>query len=235
MTVSSASNATAASSSSSAASATSNAQATFGQNYNDFLTLLTTQLQNQDPTSPTDTAQFTNQLVLFSGVEQQINTNSQLATLNTTAQQITANTASLAIGTTATGSSNQFTTTGGGAPTTLTYTLPSAASTAYVTIQDSNGNNIASLSGGTAAGSNSVVWDGLETNGTAAPAGTYTMNVTAMGSNNTAITATTTTTGTVTGVNVLNGATILDLGNIQMNLGDVTSLTEASASSSTGN
>src|SRR5581483_4459363 len=47
-------------------------------NYQNFLTLLTTQLQNQDPLSPMDTSQFTQQLVEFSSVEQQINTNSKL-------------------------------------------------------------------------------------------------------------------------------------------------------------
>ena len=51
------------------------------QNFDQFLTLLTTQLKNQDPTAPMDSAAFTNQLVSFSGVEQQIKANSQLASL----------------------------------------------------------------------------------------------------------------------------------------------------------
>src|ERR1700733_9299991 len=50
-------------------------------NFQDFLGMLMTQLQNQDPTSPMDTNQFTNELVEFSGVEQQINTNSSLTQL----------------------------------------------------------------------------------------------------------------------------------------------------------
>src|SRR3974390_2835673 len=50
-------------------------------NFNEFLKLLTTQLQNQDPLSPMDTNQFTQQLVQFSSVEQQINMNTQLSTL----------------------------------------------------------------------------------------------------------------------------------------------------------
>src|SRR3974390_2383475 len=50
-------------------------------NFNEFLTLLTTQLQNQDPLSPLVTNQFTQQLVEFSGAEQQINMNQQLTTL----------------------------------------------------------------------------------------------------------------------------------------------------------
>src|SRR5580704_15193575 len=50
-------------------------------NFNTFLTLLTTQLQNQDPLSPLDTNQFTQQLVEFASVEQQVNMNSNLQTL----------------------------------------------------------------------------------------------------------------------------------------------------------
>jgi flagellar basal-body rod modification protein FlgD len=49
--------------------------------FDDFLTLLTTQLQNQDPLDPMDSSQFTQQLVAFTGVEQQIQTNQNLETL----------------------------------------------------------------------------------------------------------------------------------------------------------
>src|SRR5260370_42555196 len=55
--------------------------ATLASNFTTFLTLLTTQLQHQDPLSPLDTNQFTQQLVQFASVEQQINMNTQLGTL----------------------------------------------------------------------------------------------------------------------------------------------------------
>jgi flagellar basal-body rod modification protein FlgD len=54
---------------------------TIAGNFQTFLTLLTTQLKNQDPTSPLDTDQFTQQLVEFAQVEQQLKSNTQLATL----------------------------------------------------------------------------------------------------------------------------------------------------------
>src|SRR5258708_22542200 len=54
---------------------------TLAGNFSTFLTLLTTQLKNQNPLEPLDTNQFTQQLVQFAGVEQQINMNSQLTTL----------------------------------------------------------------------------------------------------------------------------------------------------------
>src|SRR5258707_239440 len=57
------------------------AQKTLAGNFDTFLTLLTTQLQNQDPLNPMDSNQFTQQLVEFSQVEQQINTNDNLKSL----------------------------------------------------------------------------------------------------------------------------------------------------------
>ena len=61
----------------------SDAMAKLSGNFQTFLTLLTTQLKNQDPTSPMDSNQFTQQLVQFSSVEQQISTNDNLKTLIT--------------------------------------------------------------------------------------------------------------------------------------------------------
>src|SRR5258706_6753650 len=62
-------------------SAAQSAQKQLSTNFNTFLTLLTTQLKNQDPLSPMDSNQFTQQLVQFSQVEQQINSNQNLESL----------------------------------------------------------------------------------------------------------------------------------------------------------
>src|SRR5262244_1302115 len=64
-------------------------------NFTTFLTLLTTQLKNQDPLSPMDTNQFTQQLVQFAQVEQQMKSNDQLSTL-VSLEQTTQSTAALA-------------------------------------------------------------------------------------------------------------------------------------------
>src|ERR1700758_617199 len=58
-----------------------NAAGNLAGNFTEFLSLLTTQLQHQDPTSPLDPNQFTTELVQFASVEQQINTNTSLNTL----------------------------------------------------------------------------------------------------------------------------------------------------------
>ena len=79
-----------ASSSSSSSSATGVDSKTLASNFTTFLQLLTTQLKNQNPLDPLDTNQFTQQLVQFAQVEQQLKSNDQLAalvSLQKTAQQ----------------------------------------------------------------------------------------------------------------------------------------------------
>src|ERR1700744_3255368 len=72
--------------STSSSSSGTDAMAQLSGNFSTFLTLLTTQLKNQDPLSPMDSNEFTQQLVEFSQVEQQINTNTNLQTLITQGQ-----------------------------------------------------------------------------------------------------------------------------------------------------
>src|ERR1700692_3621762 len=67
--------------SSTTANSSQNALTSLSSNFQDFLSMLMTQLQNQDPSSPMDTNQFTTELVQFSSVEQQINTNTSLTKL----------------------------------------------------------------------------------------------------------------------------------------------------------
>src|SRR3954471_19803824 len=78
----------------SGASLTSTAGSTLAGNFQTFLTLLTTQLKNQNPLDPLDTNQFTSQLVQFAQVEQQLKSNDQLSTL-VSLQQTAQNTAAL--------------------------------------------------------------------------------------------------------------------------------------------
>ena len=76
------SNSTSATSSAGANSlSVNNSLASLANNFNSFLTLLTTQLKNQDPTSPLDTNQFTQQITQMTGVEQQLLSNQLLQQL----------------------------------------------------------------------------------------------------------------------------------------------------------
>src|SRR5258708_28037435 len=85
---------TATTAASTAASASGLEKDTIAGNFQTFLTLLTTQLKNQNPLDPLDTNQFTAQLVQFAQVEQQLKSNTQLGTL-VSLQQTAQNTAAL--------------------------------------------------------------------------------------------------------------------------------------------
>src|SRR6201988_4033736 len=67
-------------------------------NFDEFLQLLTTQLQNQDPLSPLDTNQFTQQLVEFASVQQQVDMNTNMQTLISLQQSSEASSAMQMVG-----------------------------------------------------------------------------------------------------------------------------------------
>src|SRR5271166_6554986 len=130
-------NSTTNSSSSSSSSTSSSSLDQLAGNFNSFLTLLTTQLQNQDPLSPMDTNQFTQQLVEFASVQQQVDMNTNMQTLISLQQTNEAASAMQMVGATVTltGTSASLTSS---AP--ATWTLNSATpATGNVTITNSSG------------------------------------------------------------------------------------------------
>jgi flagellar basal-body rod modification protein FlgD len=146
-------------------------------NFQTFLTLLTTQLQNQNPLDPLDTNQFTQQLVQFAGVEQQLRSNDALASLvklQTTAQ---ASQALNFVGATALvdGSKSHFD--GKSAGWSLSTEKPVSA---QVSIQSSTGQTVYSGKFTLHAGSNQTfAWDGRGADGTQWPEGDYTLSIVA--------------------------------------------------------
>ena len=149
---------------------------TIAGNFQTFLTLLTTQLQNQDPLSPLDTNQFTQQLVQFAQVEQQLKSNDELGTLvslQQTAQQTTAlNFVGETVG--VTGSTAPL------ANGTATWNLivPKPA-TGTLTITSSTGQTVYTGNYQMNAGSQPFTWDGKDNSGLQWPDGNYTLSVTA--------------------------------------------------------
>src|ERR1700751_1849580 len=122
------------------------------------LTLLTTQLQNQDPLSPMDTNQFTQQLVSFSEVEQQINTNSNLqqlialqgagesiSALPLVGQNIEYNSATAPL---SNGQAN------------FVYSLPSTTASTALTVVNAGGKVVYTQPGETSAGTHPFTWNG---------------------------------------------------------------------------
>lgn len=145
-------------------------------NFQTFLTLLTTQLQNQSPLDPLDTNQFTAQLVQFSQVEQQLKMNDQLSalvSLQETAQQ----TQALGyIGATVSVDGSTAELKDSYAAWNFKVSKPSSAT---VTITNTSGATVYSGTFPMQAGEQEFKWDGHGNNGTAWPDGTYKMTVTA--------------------------------------------------------
>jgi flagellar basal-body rod modification protein FlgD len=214
--------------------ATSNGILNFTQNFDTFLTLLTTQLKNQDPLDPTDSSQFTQQLVMFSEVEQQIKTNSELSTMISGQNAGEAIQALPLIGQTIEYSGNQTVLQNGQAG--FSYTLPTSASQASIVIQDSNGATVFSTPAATTAGQHSFLWNGQTSTGTQEPdGGTYTMQVLATGANNATITATTAAVGTVTGVSVTNNVATFNVSGIQVPMTQLITIVNSNSSSTSAN
>jgi flagellar basal-body rod modification protein FlgD len=197
------------SSSSSGAAATALASSQIAGNFQSFLTLLTTQLQNQNPLNPLDTNQFTQQLVEFAGVQQQLNTNDSLATL-VSLQQTTQSTQALGfVGKTAvvTGSTAALT----NSAATWELSIPTN-SNVNITIASSTGQTVFSGNYNVTAGKNQpFVWNGQGSDGTQQAAGNYTMTATAVDSSNNTVAVTTAIQGTVSSVDLTQSPPLLTI------------------------
>jgi flagellar basal-body rod modification protein FlgD len=144
-------------------------------NFQTFLTLLTTQLQNQNPLDPLDTNQFTQQLVQFAGVEQQLKSNDQLKALLELEKTAQSTQALIYVGHTVAvdGSTQHF---NGSA----TWNLKAERdSTAAITITNSVGQTVYTGNFALSQGNASFMWDGKGNDGTQWPAGTYKLTATA--------------------------------------------------------
>src|SRR5262245_7936742 len=151
-------------------------QQSIAGNFQTFLTLLTTQLQNQNPLDPLDTNQFTQQLVQFAGVEQQLRTNESLTQLVTMQQTAQATQALEFVGKTAIVSGG--TTIMSNAKATWELNVPST-STITINIANSAGQTVYSGNFSANAGDNQpFTWNGLGNDGKQYPDGTYTLTAT---------------------------------------------------------
>lgn len=173
-----------------------------GSNLNTFLTLLTTQLQNQDPLDPLDTNQFTQQLVEFASVEQQVNMNTNMQTMISLQQATEATSALQFLGKTVTVNGSTATLSNAtSSPATWTFSSPSPA-TGTVTIASSTGQTAYSGTVSLQAGSQSFGWNGQGSNGVTWPDGQYTMTINATSATGQSVSISTQVQGVVSGINV---------------------------------
>jgi flagellar basal-body rod modification protein FlgD len=160
-----------------AASQTTKAKSSLSGNFDMFLRLLTTQLQNQDPLEPLDSTKFTEQLVSYSQVEQQINTNANLETLLALTKAGAGSTAVSYLGKTALTAGPLSSLDNGAAA--WRYKLPTDATSIQLSILDTAGNVVRTLPGDNTVGTHDFVWDGNNGLGNAMPEGTYKLSINA--------------------------------------------------------
>ncbi|MCJ2037227.1 flagellar hook assembly protein FlgD [Methylobacterium sp. J-068] len=179
-------------------------------NFTQFLTLLTTQLKNQNPLDPMDTNQFTQQLVQYAGVEQQLKSNDRLDSILTNAKSSSAASATGFIGQTITADGKTTALKDGSA--TWTLTPARAATQATITISDAKGNVVATQSKALAAGAQSFAWDGRSSTGFTSANGNYSIKVDALDATGTKVSVDTKVSGTVDGIDLTGTEPVLLLG-----------------------
>jgi flagellar basal-body rod modification protein FlgD len=226
------------------------------QNFDTFVRLLTTQLKNQDPTAPTDNTEFTNQLALFSSVEQAQKSNDnlsklqdQISNLSTTLTGSSADSLSALnslvninkavnpsiyyVGRMVDVKGNQTEIAGGGAP--ITFALDKDADKVTIAIKDADGRIVQSVDMGAATkGRTAVYWDGTDNTGTKRTSGVYSFSVIAT-STGTPVAATPYTSGLVDGADFSGDAAKLSIGKLNVNMSDVVAVRDIpTAASGTG-
>lgn len=186
-------------------------RARLAENFDTFLSLLTTQLKNQDPLSPMDSNQFTQQIVQMTGVEQQLQTNALLKTLvSNTASGVS--TAVNLIGKEVRAEADVAQLRDHKAA--WTYKLDRAAEDVKLEVLDSKGRIVASRAAeakNNGAGEHAFVWDGKSSAGTALAEGTYSLRITAKDGAGSVVTSTVYADGLVTGVEQVDGQTLLSI------------------------
>ena len=208
-------------------SAVERSRTSLAEDFDNFLTLLTAQLTNQDPLDPLDSNEFVAQLVSFTGVEQAINSNANLETLIELMRSGQSVAAVGYLGTTIEAEGDIALLRDGEA--SYVYSLPrDVAATGLVIIND-RGEAVYSGTGETAAGEHTFVWNGRNNNGSPQPEGEYKIRVTARDGQDADVPVTTTISGRVTGVETQGGEFLLIVGGVAVPLERVISVTEGGA------
>jgi flagellar basal-body rod modification protein FlgD len=192
-----------------AASAAALNSPTIASNFTAFLQLLTTQLKNQNPLDPLDTNQFTQQLVQFAQVEQQLKSNDQLAAL-VALQKTAQSTAALDyVGKTVVvdGATTQF----AGNNALWSFSAPRTASATF-SIKNAGGQLVYAGNYTVSPGPQEFVWDGRGNDGTPWPAGSYTLSVSAKDATGQAVAISTEVQGIVDSADVREDPPVLSIG-----------------------
>lgn len=211
-------------------SAANTAGKTLADNFDTFLTLLTKQLQNQDPLSPMDSNQFTQQLVQYSGVEQSIQTNKNLEQMLSFFRGQQASDAVGYIGkeVTAEGPEAYLGSTGN---LNWKFEFDGAPKTATVQVVNSAGTVVHQTTLTSPTGMQSVDWDGKLASGSRAPNDIYTLKVTGLDADGQSVTSSIYTTGIVDGVETADGETFVTIKGVSIPADAIRAVRTASTTS----
>jgi flagellar basal-body rod modification protein FlgD len=223
MTITTAPVATTPTSSTTTANTVNTGLAQVADNYQTFLSLLTTQLKNQDPLSPLDTNQFTQQLTQMTGVEQQLLSNKLLQQLVDQNQGGGGLSSAVGlIGKTVTADESTAPLQNGKA--TWQFNLPSSPASMSVSVLDSSGNTVwSSAVTPNGSGPQSFTWNGQNTSGQQqADGGTYKLAITANDASGAPIAVSSAVQGVATAVQTLNGQTMVTVGGTVVPLSSIT-------------
>lgn len=198
------------------------AKKSLSENFDQFLTMLTVQLQNQDPLSPMDSTEFTNQLVMFSQLEQDIKANENIEQV-IALQKSAETTAALSyLGKNIKAESSIVLLDGG--KTEYAYDMPAGAETASITIFDADGNIISVQPAETTPGQHNSTWNGEDDQGVLQSDGIYSILVSAVDADDVPLaTPTVYFKGTATGVTQEGGDTLVQVGPINIPVGSIVS------------
>jgi flagellar basal-body rod modification protein FlgD len=182
--------------------------------FNMFLKLLTTQMQNQDPLSPMDSTQYTQQLVQYSQVEQSVQQNSTLKDILGSLSNQTIGQAAHFIGRDAVFDSAVS---GLGAkPASWQYAADRTMASGTVTIRDAGGKTVFTAPLDVSKTSGAYAWDGTLANGGKAAAGAYTLALSAVDASGASVATRITSTGVVDAVNASGGVVSLGVNGVPM-------------------
>jgi flagellar basal-body rod modification protein FlgD len=183
-----------------AANASIAGRKSIADNYDTFLNLLVSQLKHQDPLKPLDTNEFTQQLVQYASVEQQLQANENLEALQKLAAAQAALSAVGYLGARVSTSGAQTSLQNGQA--SWTYRIDGDAPTAKITIRNEAGATVYSRSTNLQSGRRAFTWDGGLSTGGKAPDGRYTITIEAQDSDGKAVQVSTEVTGRVQSVDL---------------------------------
>lgn len=190
--------------------------------FDTFLSLLTAQLQNQNPLDPLDMNQFTQQLVQFTEVEQSVKLNKNLEQIVqlSAANTITNMVSFLGDEVTLDGKTAEL----NGGSATWDYTADGNADGAIFTVLDSSGVPVFSRTESVAAGTGRFSWNGATNTGSVAPGGTYTLSIAATNSSGVAVNIATETVGIVQGVDLSGDEPVLLVNGREIRLDQIRSV-----------